>query len=65
MLDLRIPTGGFFLLAGVILLALGIIDPNARAALTDVNVNLYCGIAMVVFGAFMLLLAFRAAKKAS
>jgi uncharacterized membrane protein HdeD (DUF308 family) len=64
MLDLRIPTGGFFLLAGVILLALGLIDPNARAALTDVNVNLYCGIAMVVFGAFMLLLAFRA-KKAS
>ena len=65
MLDLRIPTGGFFLLAGVILLALGLIDPNARAALTDVNVNLYCGIAMVVFGLFMLLLAFRAAKKAS
>jgi uncharacterized membrane protein HdeD (DUF308 family) len=64
MLDLRIPTGGFFLLAGVILLALGLIDPNARAALTDVNVNLYCGIAMVVFGAFLLLLAFRA-KKAS
>jgi uncharacterized membrane protein HdeD (DUF308 family) len=64
MLDLRIPTGGFFLLAGVILLALGLIDPNARAALTDVNVNLYCGIAMVVFGVFMLLLAFRA-KKAS
>jgi uncharacterized membrane protein HdeD (DUF308 family) len=64
MLDLRIPTGGFFLLAGVILLALGLIDPNARAALTDVNVNLYCGIAMVVFGTFMLLLAFRA-KKAS
>ena len=65
MLDLRIPTGGFFLLAGVILLALGLIDPNARAALTDVNVNLYCGIAMVVFGLFMLLLAFRAARKAS
>jgi len=65
MLDLRIPTGGFFLLAGVILLALGLIDPNARAALTDVNVNLYCGIAMIVFGVFMLLLAFRAAKKAS
>ena len=65
MLDLRFPTGGFFLLAGAILLVLGVVDPNARAALTDVNVNLYCGIAMIVFGVFMLLLAFRAAKKAS
>jgi len=65
MLDLRIPTGGFFLLAGVILLGVGILDPTARAALTDVNVNLYCGISMVVFGAFLLLLAFRAAKKTS
>jgi len=64
MLDLRIPTGGFFLLAGVILLGVGILDPNARAALTDVNVNLYCGISMIVFGAFLLLLAYRA-KKAS
>ena len=62
MLDLRLPTGGFFLLAGVILLAMGVIAPEARARLTDVNVNLYCGISMVVFGAFMLLLAFRAKK---
>ena len=62
MLDLRLPTGGFFLLAGLILLALGLIDPNARAPLTDGNVNLYCGLTMVAFGAIMLLLAFRAKK---
>lgn len=64
MLDLRLPTGGFFLLAGLILLALGLADPNARAPLTDANVNLYCGLSMVAFGAIMLLLALRA-KKAS
>lgn len=62
MLDLRLPTGGFFLLAGVILLAMGLIAPDARAPLTDANVNLYCGISMVVFGAVMLFLAFRAKK---
>jgi uncharacterized membrane protein HdeD (DUF308 family) len=62
MLDLRLPTGGFFLLAGLILLALGLLDPTARAPLTDGNVNLYCGISMVVFGLAMLLLAYRAKK---
>jgi hypothetical protein len=64
MLDLRLPTGGFFLLAGVILLALGLTSPDVRAPLTDYNVNLYCGLSMVAFGAIMLLLALRA-KKAS
>jgi hypothetical protein len=64
MLDLRFPTGGFFLLAGLILLALGLISPDARAPLTDGNVNLYSGLFMVAFGLIMLLLAFRA-KKAS
>jgi hypothetical protein len=62
MLDLRLPTGGFFLVAGLILLALGIADPSARAPLTDSNVNLYAGLFMVAFGAIMLLLAFRARK---
>ncbi len=64
MLDLRLPTGGFFLLAGLILVGMGLFDPNARAALTDANVNLYCGLFMVAFGVFMLALASRA-KKAS
>jgi len=59
MLDLRLPTGAFFLLVGVILVVMAIIDPSAHAALTDANVNLYCGLAMVVFGAALLLLAWR------
>ena len=65
MLDLRLPTGSFFALAGLILLALGVISPDSRAPLTDVNVNLYCGLFMVAFGAVMLLLAWRAGRKHS
>jgi predicted phage tail protein len=62
MLDLRIPTGSFFTLVGVILLLMALFDPNARSALTDANVNLYCGVSMVVFGGFLLLLAWRASR---
>jgi uncharacterized membrane protein len=65
MLDLRIPTGLFFALAGFVLLAVGILTPDARAPLTDFNVNLYCGLFMVAFGGVMLLLAWRAARKHS
>ena len=59
MLDLRTPAGLFFSMLGVILLALGLFSPGLRAALTDVNVNLYCGIAILLFGAVMLVLAYR------
>jgi uncharacterized membrane protein len=65
MLDLRLPTGLFFALAGLILLALGVMSPDSRAPLTDVNVNLYCGFFMVAFGAVMLLLAWRAGSMKS
>jgi hypothetical protein len=57
MLDLRIPTGLFFSLVGLILLAMGIFTPSERAALTETNVNLYCGLAMLAFGGGMLALA--------
>jgi hypothetical protein len=57
MLDLRIPTGLFFSLVGLILLAMGIFTPSERAALTEANVNLYCGLLMLAFGAGMLALA--------
>jgi hypothetical protein len=57
MLDLRVPTGWFFSMLGVILVGLGVLSPGLRASLTAVNVNLYCGIAMLAFGGLMLLLA--------
>ena len=59
MLDLRIPSGCFFTIVGLILWGLGIFSPENKAALTDVNVNLYAGLAMLIFGASLLLLARR------
>ena len=61
-MDLRVPSGFFFTLLGVILLGMAIFAPNERAQLTDANVNLYSGAAMLVFGVFLLLLAARARR---
>ena len=58
MLDLRIPSGWFFAVVGLILCRSGAFS-GARAALTDVNVNLYCGLVMLSFGALLLVLARR------
>lgn len=60
-MDVRIPSGLFFTLLGLILTVMGLFSPGVRAPLTDVNVNLYAGIAMLVFGAVLLLLGRRAA----
>ena len=54
MLDLRVPTGFFFAIVGLILVVMGVLWPSELAALTDSNVNLYCGLVMLVFGLFML-----------
>ena len=60
-MDLRKPSGYFFTLLGLILALLGIVAPDMRAPLTGINVNLYSGIAMLLFGLVLLLLARRAA----
>jgi hypothetical protein len=65
MLDLRLPIGWFFAITGVLLLGAGILAPNVRAALTAVNVDLYCGLFMTLFGALLLALAARAARRRS
>ena len=65
MLDLRVPSGWFFTVLGLILLGMGIFAPETRAALSDANVNLYSGLSMLVFGLIMLLLAWRASRRAS
>jgi hypothetical protein len=64
MMDLRLPSGLFFTLLGLILVGMGVFAPETRAALTEVNVNLYTGLAMLVFGAFLLIMAKRASGKA-
>jgi uncharacterized membrane protein len=65
MLDLRVPTGWFFAIIGIILVTMGVFAPGERAALTESNVNLYCGLIMLAFGGFMLTLARRGAKHGS
>lgn len=61
-MDLRVPSGWFFTLLGLILMGMGIFAPDTRAALTSENVNLYSGVCMLVFGLFLLLLAWRASR---
>jgi hypothetical protein len=61
MSDLRIPIGSFFALVGAILCVTGLVG-NYRAPIESDNVNLYCGISMLIFGAVMLWLARRRAR---
>ena len=56
MSDLRVAIGGFFVLVGAIVSATGLIA-DYRAPLDFANVDLYCGISMLIFGAVMLWLA--------
>jgi ABC-type antimicrobial peptide transport system permease subunit len=60
-----VPSGWFFTVLGLILLGMGLFAPETRAALSDANVNLYSGLAMLVFGLFMLLMAWRASRRAA
>jgi hypothetical protein len=57
MLDLRLPSGLFFAITGLILV--GVSFTNPHAPMTDGNVDLYTGAVMLVFGGFLLVLAQR------
>jgi hypothetical protein len=59
MWDLRTPSGLFFLMVGLILCAVGAISPATRAPLTNVNIDLYVGASMILFGGVLLWLARR------
>jgi drug/metabolite transporter (DMT)-like permease len=60
MNDLRRPTGFLFALLGVILLAYALANPAARAPMdANINVNLWCGLALLVFGGCLLWLSYR------
>jgi hypothetical protein len=62
MLDLRLPSGIFFALTGAILIVHSLIFPGLRARMTDANVNLYAGLAMLIFGGLLLGLAARSRR---
>jgi hypothetical protein len=60
MNDLRVPTGLLFSLLGVLLLIYATVRPDARAPLTETNLNLWCGLTLFVFGGVLLWLSRRA-----
>lgn len=60
MNDLRLPIGILFGLLGIILASYGLISPEVRAPLdAEVNVNLWCGLMLLLFGGCLLWLSFR------
>ena len=67
-LDIRLPIGGLFVVLGLILGVYGVAT-NSDAAQYEqsmsVNINLWWGLVMLVFGGLMLLLARNASRDAS
>jgi len=67
-IDIKIPIGLMFTILGILLTVFGLIT-NADADLYNrsmhINVNLWSGLGMLVFGSFMLILVFvkRKSKK--
>lgn len=57
-LDVRIPIGGMFTIFGIVLIVYGLVsDPAMYQRSLGINVNLWWGIVLLVFGATMLWLA--------
>ncbi len=63
-LDVRLPIGGMFVLFGAIITIFGLFsDPAIYERSLGININLWWGLVLFAFGAFMLIMAWRAAKK--
>jgi hypothetical protein len=63
-LDIRLPIGIIFTTYGVILILYGLVaDPAIFVSSMSVNIDLWWGLAMLVFGLLMGLLAFRASPR--
>jgi len=54
-IDIRFPIGLLFTILGVIIAAVGVVDPKASMS-QGYNINLDWGIVLIVFGVIMLLL---------
>ncbi len=64
-LDVRIPIGLLFAILGALLAVYGAVsDPAIYQASLGVNVNLWWGLVMLLFGVLMLALGWRGARKA-
>jgi H+/Cl- antiporter ClcA len=67
-LDIRLPIGGLFVVLGLILGGYGIAtnsDAERYARSMSVNINLWWGLVMLLFGALLLLLARSSHRDAS
>jgi hypothetical protein len=65
-LDVRTPIGAMFALDGAVLAIYGAVTkPSEHLQRAGGNITLYWGLALLVFGATMLTLAFRARKSAT
>jgi hypothetical protein len=64
-LDIRWPIGLMFTLIGVLLVGFGVANQSAsltHAGGSDININLWWGLVLLVFGVFMLFGAARGKK---
>lgn len=65
-LDIRLPIGILFTLLGLLLVGYGAVsDPSIYRRALGINVNLYWGAVMLLFGVAMLALALRVRAKRS
>ena len=63
-LDVRFPIGGMFSIFGVILAVYGVVsNPAIYEKSLGINVNLWWGLVLLVFGVVMLVFAYRAKSK--
>jgi hypothetical protein len=63
-LDVRTPMGLMFAIIGAILTVFGLVsDPAIYERSLGININLWWGLVLLVFGAAMLLLAWRAGQR--
>ncbi len=63
MLDIRWPIGLMFSLVGVLLVLCGVVaSPADYRKSLDINIDLIWGVVLLVFGALMLLLAWKGAR---
>lgn len=64
-LDIRIPSGSLFVILGALLAGYGLVsDPAIYRRSLGIDINLWWGAVLLIFGLAMLALAWRAAARA-